>query len=83
MATPFVKVICTRAAACGTSTEVECSDAVVTQLGPSLRRAIGAVNERGRTELRACLTSAACDETSEQIAACLTPIMDRLLWLPE
>jgi hypothetical protein len=55
----------------------------VTQLGPSLRRAIGAVNERGRTELRACLTSAACDETSEQITACLTPIMDRLLWLPE
>lgn len=81
--TPFVKVICARAEACGTATEAECSDAVVTQLGSSLRRAIGAVNERGRDELRACLTSAACDETSEQITACLTPIMDRLLWLPE
>ena len=81
--TPFVQVICARAAACGTATEFECTDAVVSQLGPSLRRAIGAVNERGRVELRACLTSAACEETSEQITACLTPIMDRLLWLPE
>lgn len=81
--TPFVKVICARAAACGTATVAECTDAVVEQLGPSLRRAIGAVNERGRVELRACFTSAACEETSEQITGCLTPIMDRLLWLPE
>jgi hypothetical protein len=80
---PFVKVICKRAAACGTATEIECTDAVVEQLGPSLRRAIGAVNERGRVELRACLTSAACEETSDQITGCLTPIMDRLLWLPD
>lgn len=81
--TPFVKVICARAVTCGTSTEIECSDAVVAQLGMSLRRAIGAVNERGRAELRACFASAACDATSEQITSCLTPIMDRLLWLPE
>jgi hypothetical protein len=81
--TPFVQVICARAVACGTSSEIECTDAVVAQLGMSLRRAIGAVNERGRAELRACLASAACEETSAQITACLTPIMDRLLWLPE
>ncbi len=80
---PFVQVICARAVTCGTSTEIECTDAVVAQLGMSLRRAIGAVNERGRAELRACLASAACEETSGQITACLTPIMDRLLWLPE
>jgi hypothetical protein len=80
---PYVQVICARAEACGTSTAAACTAAVVEELGPSLRRAVGAVNERGRAELRACITSAACEETSEQITNCLTPIMDRLLWLPE
>lgn len=80
---PFVKVVCTRAVACGTATETECHEAVDEALGPSLRRAIGAINGRGRAELRACLDSAACDAMSEQISGCLTPIMDRLLWLPE
>jgi hypothetical protein len=80
---PFVKVVCTRAVACGTATPLECHSAVDEALGPSLRRAIGAINPRGRAELRACLDSAACDAISEQITGCLTPIMDRLLWLPE
>jgi hypothetical protein len=80
---PFVKVICARAVACGTASEPECREAVEEHLGPNLRRAIGAINRRGRAELRACLDSAACDATSEQITGCLTPIMDRLLWLPE
>jgi hypothetical protein len=80
---PFVKVVCTRAVACGTATELECHAAVDEALGPSLRRAVGAINPRGRAELRACLDSAACDAISEQITGCLTPIMDRLLWLPE
>jgi hypothetical protein len=80
---PFVKVICARAVACGTASEMECREAVDETLGPNLRRAIGAINKRGRAELRACLDSAACDATSQQITGCLTPIMDRLLWLPE
>ncbi len=80
---PFVKAVCTRAAACGTATEPECREAINETLGPNLRRAIGAINPRGRAELRACLDSAACDAMSEQITGCLTPIMDRLLWLPE
>jgi hypothetical protein len=81
--TPFVTTICARAVACGTATEAECREALSEHLGPNLRRAIGAINERGRAELHACLDSAACDATSEQITGCLTPIMDRLLWLPE
>jgi hypothetical protein len=80
---PFVKSICARAAACGSATEVECREALAENLAPNLCRAIGAINERGRAELRACLDSAACDGVSEQITGCLTPIMDRLLWLPE
>ena len=80
---PYVQVICARAVACATASELECSVALDETLGPSLRRAIGAINPRGRAELKACLTSAACDATSEQITDCLTPIMDRLLWLPE
>lgn len=81
--TPIVQVICARAEACGVATAATCTTSVVELLGPSLRRAVGAVNARGRAELRACLASAACEDTSDQIAACLTPIMDRLLWLPE
>jgi hypothetical protein len=80
---PFVNVVCARAVACGTATDLECHAAVDEALGPSLRRAVGAINPRGRAELRACLDSAACDAISEQITGCLTPIMDRLLWLPE
>ena len=80
---PFVKTICARAVACGSATEADCRTGLVETLGPNLRRAIGAINPRGRAELRACLESAACDAMSEQITGCLTPIMDRLLWLPE
>lgn len=80
---PFVKSICARAAACGSAPDAECREALADTLAPSLCRAVGAINERGRAELRACLDSAACDAVSEQITGCLTPIMDRLLWLPE
>jgi len=80
---PYAKSICARATACGSATDAECREALADHLGPSLCRAIGAINERGRAELRACLDSAACDAVSEQITGCLTPIMDRLLWLPE
>jgi hypothetical protein len=80
---PYVDVICARAVACGTSTDAECREALSEHLDTSLRRAVGAINERGRAELRACLDSAACDATSDQITGCLSPIMDRLLWLPE
>jgi hypothetical protein len=80
---PFVKTICARAVACGSATDGDCRLALVETLGPNLRRAIGAINPRGRGELRACLESAACDAMSDQITGCLTPIMDRLLWLPE
>lgn len=81
--TPLVKAVCARAVACGTATELECYASVDEALGPSLRRAVGAINPRGRAELRACLDSASCDAISEQITGCLSPIMDRLLWLPE
>ena len=80
---PFVKTICARSVACGRATDGDCRLALVETLGPNLRRALGAVNPRGRGELRACLESAACDAMSDQITGCLTPIMDRLLWLPE
>ncbi len=80
---PFVKTICARAVACGSATEADCRAGLLETVGGNLRRAIGAINPRGRDELRACLDSAACDATSEQITGCVTPIMDRLLWLPE
>ena len=80
---PFVKAICARAVACGSATELDCREDLADTLGPNLRRAIGAINPRGRAELRACFDSVACDATSTQISGCLTPIMDRLLWLPE
>ena len=80
---PYVQSICARAAACGSATDLECRAALAEHLGSNLCRAIGAINERGRAELRACLDSAACDAVSDQVTGCLTPIMDRLLWLPE
>ena len=80
---PFVAAACARAVACGSASEIDCRLGLAETLGSNLRRAIGAINPRGRAELRACLDSAACDATSEQISGCLTPIMDRLLWLPE
>ncbi len=51
-------------------------------LGPHLERAIGAINSRGRSHLRACLKTVACDSIGAQVTSCLEPIMDDLLWLP-
>ena len=79
---PIVAVICGRAVSCGEPSYDRCRHALDESLGPNLERAIGAMNTRGRSELSACLRVASCQEVGKQVANCLEPIMDRLLWLP-
>jgi hypothetical protein len=79
---PFVAAICGRAATCGSVEYGECRESLEAGLGPHLERAIGAINRRGRSQLRACFKAATCEELPSQITACLEPIMDSLLWLP-
>jgi hypothetical protein len=79
---PFTSVICKRAAACGTQDYAPCLADFEGPLGAKLRRAVGAINDESRVRLAACLEAAACQDATTQIAGCLEPIMDRLLWLP-
>ena len=79
---PIVATLCGRVAACGEVSFNDCRDTLQLGLGPHLERALGAINTRGRTQLRACLKTAACDSIGAQVTTCLEPIMDGLLWLP-
>jgi hypothetical protein len=79
---PLLALVCERAAACGQMSATDCRAMLENHVGSSLRRAVGALNGRGRSELRACLGTSTCTDLGEQISGCLEPIMDRLLWLP-
>ncbi|AUX25943.1 hypothetical protein SOCEGT47_064960 [Sorangium cellulosum] len=80
---PFMAVLCGRVAGCGDVDYDTCRQSLEDGLGPQLERAIGAMNSRGRQQVRACFGKLACGgEIGLQISACLEPIMDDLLWLP-
>jgi hypothetical protein len=79
---PVVATICGRLVQCEDVDYAECRQGVVRGLGDEFRKAIGAMNQRGRAELRACLGKASCEELTTQISACIQPIMESLLWLP-
>ncbi|XXX75039.1 hypothetical protein WMF30_46035 [Sorangium sp. So ce134] len=80
---PFMAVLCGRIAGCGDLDYDTCRQSLEDGLGPQLERAIGAMNARGRQEVRACFGKLACGgDLGPQISACLEPIMDDLLWLP-
>src|SRR5262249_4455131 len=79
---PFVATICGRMTACGQADYTECRERLAQSVGPHLEAAIGAINTKGRAQLRACLKTVSCDDISGQISACLEPLMDGLLWLP-
>jgi hypothetical protein len=79
---PFVATLCGRLTTCGDLDYGECREALTSGLGPQLERSIGAMNTQGRTQLQACLKTVSCEEVGGQIAGCLEPIMDALLWLP-
>ncbi|WP_437525803.1 hypothetical protein WME79_39645 [Sorangium sp. So ce726] len=80
---PYMAVLCGRLAGCGDLDYDACRQSLEDGLGPQLERAIGAMNSRGRHEVRACFGKLACGgDLGPQISACLEPIMDDLLWLP-
>ncbi|WP_437732291.1 hypothetical protein [Sorangium sp. So ce1335] len=80
---PYMAVLCGRIAGCGDLDYATCRQSLEDGLGPQLERAIGAMNTRGRQEVRACFGKLACGgDLGPQISACLEPIMDDLLWLP-
>src|SRR5262249_11094021 len=68
---PIVASICTRAAACGEANYAECRTGLEQGIGPRLERAIGAINTRARQQLRACLSTATCNDVGTQITSCL------------
>ncbi|MCC6552245.1 MAG: hypothetical protein IT372_04385 [Polyangiaceae bacterium] len=79
---PFIATICSRVAACEDVADGECRQALEQGLGPQLTRAIGSMNQQGRTQLRTCLSNVRCEDIGGQISACIDPIMEGLLWLP-
>ncbi|WP_437286407.1 hypothetical protein [Sorangium sp. So ce406] len=80
---PYMAVLCGRLAGCGDLDYATCRQSLEDGLGPQLERAIGAMNSRGRQEVRACFGKLECGgDLGPQISACLEPIMDDLLWLP-
>ena len=80
---PFVSTICTQVSSCGEIGMMECSTGLREQFGPDLERAVGAINSRGRTELKACLKGVPCRGAGGHIAGCLEPLMENLIWLPD
>ena len=79
---PYMAAICGRVAQCEGIDAAECRQTLEEGLGPHLKRAVGAMNERGRGELRACFNALSCDDIGSQLNACIEPILDGLLWLP-
>jgi hypothetical protein len=79
---PYVATICGRMTTCGQADYGQCREQLSLHVGQHLERAIGAINSKGRAQLRACLKSVACEDITGQITGCLEPLMDGLLWLP-
>lgn len=79
---PYVAAVCGRVVECEEVDFAECRETLEAGLGPQLRRAVGAMNERGRMELRTCFAGMTCGDIGEQMTACIEPILDSLLWLP-
>lgn len=79
---PYTDVLCGRVAVCGQVDFETCRHGLQEGLGAQLGRAIGALNSRGRGQLRDCFSGVSCEELGPQITSCLEPIMDDLLWLP-
>lgn len=79
---PFMAALCGRVARCGQVDYDTCRQTLEDGLGPALERALGAMNHRGRGQVRACFSNVSCDEIGPQITACLEPVMEDLLWLP-
>lgn len=79
---PFVSTICGRMTTCGQVEYGECRDNLQAGLGTHFERAIGAMNTKGRSQLRSCLKTVTCQDMASQITTCLEPLMEGLLWLP-
>jgi hypothetical protein len=79
---PYVAAICGRVTSCQDISYAECRQSLEAGLGEHLTRAVGAMNQRGRTQLRACLGAVRCEDIGDQVTACIEPIIDNLLWLP-
>jgi hypothetical protein len=79
---PYVATICARASTCGDVDAQECRSILEGKLSLPLGRAIGSLNSKSRGELKACFKSATCQDVGSQIAGCLEPMMDKLLWTP-
>jgi hypothetical protein len=79
---PFVTTICGRMSTCGQAEYGQCREKLSSGVGPHLQRATGAINAKGRAQLRACLKGVSCDDLTTQISACVEPMMEGLLWLP-
>lgn len=80
---PFIADLCARAVACGQFDPAQCRASFSGSLEVSLQRAVGAMNRTGREEFHACLRTSTCEDLKGRVPACLEPIMDRLLWLPD
>jgi hypothetical protein len=80
---PFMSTICSSVSRCGNAENAECMTLLEGGMKVHLSRAIGAMNERGRDAFQGCLQKLSCDDVGSQVVACLEPIMDGLLWLPE
>ncbi len=79
---PYVATICERAVACNAMAPDDCRADVAVRMGKRLGRALGALNEESRLTVQQCLQTAECQDVGDQIAACLEPVLDRLLWTP-
>ncbi|HRI71280.1 MAG TPA: hypothetical protein PK156_43905 [Polyangium sp.] len=80
---PVMATICSSVARCSDSNVTECSALLEGRLKIHLSRAIGAMNEQGRDVFQNCLQKMTCNDVAGQVVACLEPIMEGLLWLPE
>jgi hypothetical protein len=80
---PFVGAICSCVERCGEANLAECNQVLDGGLKMHLSRAVGAMNNRGRAQFEGCLKKLKCGDMGSQIVACLDPIMEGLLWLPE
>jgi sorbitol-specific phosphotransferase system component IIBC len=80
----LVSAICERAQECdAVKDDEECRTSLLSDEGPRIGRAIGAISRPGREALQACVATAPCGDLHTMVLTCLEPIMDRLLWLPE
>lgn len=79
---PYVETICGRMQSCSDVDVSTCQESLQKGIGDHLGRAIGAINDKSKDELRACFKTITCDAIGNQISACIEPLMNGLLWLP-